>query len=815
MGISLKAKIISIMVALSVVGLAIYANSSLQIYKKDKTALLYDYVANETQSKATFIAHTIDSLDMLASTIISNISQKTNYLQKNTVDYLKNNKNILGIYFHLDLPKLRELILTESNIQKKYVDWELFKNKDLGLTSSKEGEVFFYKKPIKNKEGFILIVFKDINLNGMIESSQESMNLLFEPNSIIGKNLDIAQNELLMILQNKFEKQMANFGLFEISIKQVNYILSFARIKNSNWIAITLKNQKKVFETQNIFVDQSIMYFLIIISIALLVGTISSRWLTWNLDKLAFGAHEMGLGNFKYKINIKTGDEFQSLANAYNQMGEKIFGLMQELKDYNMRLEIMVEERTAELKKITDIQKSMLNSLGQAFVMIDNENNILPIYSKISEDMFEEIPNKVKPHNILSIDDNDAQNYSDLFNFTFNKTISIDDLKALIPEKRSNSKNQIIHLDYAPIINSENENIDYIMIIGTDKTKEIESIEKFEREWNYSKMINKLASNKFVANKLITDSEEMLDSCEKDLFHKDVSNLIKIQRKIHTIKGNFSYFNIKEISDLAHEAESHLDLAIKNNSYSEKTSEYVLKLKREINSFLETHDGILQHKDSIDSKQINIFDLKTFHSQLSDHFAQDFEKKFLHSPIKPYFQIYPQLVHDLAEKNNKKIQLVLSGEENKIPDRNWSELFNSFIHFIRNSIDHGIENEEERTILNKPIPGTIGIDFKIVNDNLCIKLYDDGRGLDWKKLANKDSMIKSEQDALNKIILGGLSQNDNVTELSGRGVGVSALFEMVTKWDGKYEIINQVGNGFSIFITLPLYSKINKIGKAV
>ena len=133
--------------------------------------------------------------------------------------------------------------------------------------------------------------------------------------------------------------------------------------------------------------------------------------------------------------------------------------------------------------------------------------------------------------------------------------------------------------------------------------------------------------------------------------------------------------NIKEISDLAHEAESHLDLAIKNNSYSEKTSEYVLKLKREINSFLETHDGILQHKDSIDSKQINIFDLKTFHSQLSDHFAQDFEKKFLHSPIKPYFQIYPQLVHDLAEKNNKKTNSVKKITKNAIHFVIWKIIY--------------------------------------------------------------------------------------------------------------------------------------------
>jgi len=813
MRISLKTKIITIMLALSVIGLAIYAKSSLQIYKQDKTALLFDYVANETQSKASFIAHTIDSLDILSNTIVSNISQKTNYLPKNTVEYLKKNKNILGIYFHMELPKLEELVLIETSIQKKYVNWSLFKNQDSGLSSAVDGEIFYFKKVINNQQGFILIALKDIDLSGMINSNEESLNLLFRDNEIIAKNLNNFKHELYSVLKSKFEKQKANFGLFEMKFNNINYILSFAKIKNSNLFTVTMKNQKKVFEAQDLFVDQSIVYLFIIISLALLVGTIASRWLTWNLDKLAHGAYEMGQGNFRYKIDIQTGDEFQSLANSYSQMGEKIFGLMQELKDYNLRLEKMVEERTAELKKITDIQKSMLNSLGQAFVMVDRQNSILPIYSKISEEMFEVKPNEVRSNDILAVAEDQAENFLDLFNFTFNNTITMDDLKAIAPDKRNNTKNQIIHLDYAPIINSENNEIDYIMIIGTDKTKEIESIEKFEREWNYSKMINKLASNKFVANKLLSDSKEMLDSCERDLIKNDLENLIKVQRKIHTIKGNFSYFNVKVIADLAHEAETHLDEAIKNKSKSSSIAHYVHRLKSEISNFIESYDGILQHKESADSKQINIHDLKSFYSLLQDNLAKDFELKFLQTPIKPFFQIYPQLISELAEKNNKNIGLVLSGSDCRLPDRNWSELFNSFIHFIRNSIDHGIENAEERNLLNKPVQGTIGIDFKIVKDSLCVTLSDDGRGVDWKKLANKDPMIKSEEDALNKIMLGGISENDHVTELSGRGVGVSALFEMIKNWNGSYQITNDLGRGFSIKMTIPLYAKVKMLGK--
>jgi hypothetical protein len=83
------------------------------------------------------------------------------------------------------------------------------------------------------------------------------------------KNLNNFKHELYSVLKSKFEKQKANFGLFEMKFNNINYILSFAKIKNSNLFTVTMKNQKKVFEAQDLFVDQSIVYLFIIISLSL------------------------------------------------------------------------------------------------------------------------------------------------------------------------------------------------------------------------------------------------------------------------------------------------------------------------------------------------------------------------------------------------------------------------------------------------------------------------------------------------------------------------------------------------------------------
>jgi two-component system, chemotaxis family, sensor kinase CheA len=816
MKISLKTKIITTMIALSVITLAIYAKSSMNIYKRDKTALIFDYIANQTQSKALFISHTMESFDILANTILANISEKSNYLPKSTVDYLKKNKKIIAIHFHMNVAKLEELTLIETETKKTINDWPFLRNLATGLSIAPTKDRFFFKKNLKNNLGFIVITFSDSDLASMVESNQDSLNFFVKSNEIIAKNLTYQEDELRKSFFNKINGQNTSFGLFESKILNSNYIISYAKVVNTDIYAVTMKNQSKIFESQDFFVDIAISYLFIIASLALLVGAIASRWLTWNLEKLSLGANQIGNGNFKYKIEINTKDEFQALAKSYNDMGEQIFTLMQELRDHNLHLEKMVEKRTHELKKITDIQNSMLNSLGQAFVMIDKEKNILPIYSKISEDLFEVVPTDSNPIEILAIPDSESQPYNDLLSFAFNKIISISDLTALAPSKRSNSKKQIIHLNYAPIINSENNDIDYIMVIGTDKTKEIESIEKFKIEYNNSQMINKLASNKFTANKLISDSLNMLSLCQAKLKMLTKENLLQIQRKIHTIKGNFSYFNIKQIANLANETENELDKIINNQESTLSVDKLITTLIHEITTFTEKHEGILHFRDSITHKQIEIDNLLSFHQKLPSNreLSVEFQKMFLYTPIKPYLQIYPALVAELAEKSNKEINFITNGTDHRLPDGDWSELFNSFVHFIRNSIDHGIETPEERLSNNKSKAGTIEFSFEIKDELLYMRLSDNGRGIDWKKLSQKDATIRNEDDALKAIIRGGVSEKSEVSELSGRGVGVSAIFEMIKKRNGEYALKNKPGEGFSIESIIPLQTFEKKIRKA-
>ena len=123
--------------------------------------------------------------------------------------------------------------------------------------------------------------------------------------------------------------------------------------------------------------------------------------------------------------------------------------------------------------------------------------------------------------------------------------------------------------------------------------------------------------------------------------------------------------------------------------------------------------------------------------------------------------------------------------------------------------DHGIETEQERVSAGKDATGEIKFGFKVLGDKLEISLSDDGRGILWEKIAKKDPSITNEQEAIQRIMMGGISSKDEVSDVSGRGVGVSSLFSMVQKWNGDIQVINHPGQGMALKIQVPLKKNAN------
>lgn len=814
--ISVKVKVLAIIISLSVFGLIIFSYLSFTTYKDDKLAFIYDYLSNETQSKSMIFSSTIENHDLMISSIIPKIDFKTKSLPTPTLNFLNSDPRLVGLYYQIPHNDFFEnVVLFESEIGTKETwSWASLKEAPLGMSllDGQKGYVL-YKKNLATSNSFVAMIFKQMEIANLLESSPDRFSLLVNDREIISRDaLPIEQDSLKKVFEHVTELKSTS-GLFEMKLTEGDYFVSFSKLGQSKLLLISMIKSKKVLMVQDVFFYQVLGFLVLMASISLLVGTLAARWLTWHIDNLTLAAREIANENFDINIEVTSSDELGVLAQSFNGMSKKIKNLLSELKKYTVELEVLVEERTRDLQNLTDIQKGMLDSLGQGFVIVDKNHSILPVYSKVASDMFEVIPDRSRPGEILQLKKEDENSFNELHDLVFQNILGFDDMVKLSPDMRTNSKDQKIQLNYAPIRKGEETDTEYILIIGTDKTAEIENMEKFKKEVSFSKMIKKVASNRFSLNKIIMDSMSMLDDCSNIMDRPETKYPIRtVQRLVHTVKGSFSAFYIVEIQAMAHELESFLekyyDVEYCPEEIRAYVSEKISHLKIGIESYIDRFDEIIQFKESITHKQISFQDLKDFSAFLAKKeaaLAQAFESQFFKLPVTPFFQMYPEMVEDLSRKLNKKVRFRVEGGDLLLPQSGpWGELFNQFVHFLRNSMDHGIEPPSKRIEKGKSEVGEIVFKFEKINNKLKITLQDDGGGIDWERIAKKDSSVKSKQDAIERIKFGGVSSKDEVSDISGRGVGVSAIFEVVSKLGGQAEMFSELNQGTSVTIEIQI-----------
>jgi two-component system chemotaxis sensor kinase CheA len=181
-------------------------------------------------------------------------------------------------------------------------------------------------------------------------------------------------------------------------------------------------------------------------------------------------------------------------------------------------------------------------------------------------------------------------------------------------------------------------------------------------------------------------------------------------------------------------------------------------------------------------------------------------------PIKQTFQKMTRLVRDASHKMNKKVNLVLAGEDTELDKNVVEQIGDPLVHMLRNSVDHGIESAEVRRSLGKPEVGTINLDAYYQGDRIMIRVADDGKGLDRDVLIAKavengvvrEGEILSDQEAFNLIFMAGFSTAKEVTDISGRGVGMDVVRRNIEKLRGQIFTESEKGRGTTITISLPL-----------
>lgn len=188
-----------------------------------------------------------------------------------------------------------------------------------------------------------------------------------------------------------------------------------------------------------------------------------------------------------------------------------------------------------------------------------------------------------------------------------------------------------------------------------------------------------------------------------------------------------------------------------------------------------------------------------------------------------------RIVRDMSKKLGKKAELIIVGENTEVDKNIIEHIGDPLMHIIRNSMDHGLEDEEERRNVCKNPVGSITIEAKNMGGDVLINVTDDGRGLDRDKILKRaiengiiagDGSGLSNKEIFATIFTPGLSTNDQVTEYSGRGVGMDVVIKEIEKVRGTVSVDSKKGEGTTVSIKIPLTiaildGMIIKVGKSI
>ena len=289
--------------------------------------------------------------------------------------------------------------------------------------------------------------------------------------------------------------------------------------------------------------------------------------------------------------------------------------------------------------------------------------------------------------------------------------------------------------------------------------------------------------------------------------NQNVSLISSLVNRVSEVYGD----NVKDMKTIA----SEIIFAIKSG---ETREEVIVSLV----------DSLSEDVEKLENLSSVVLDIKSKFEDLSNsirlfnNISIELQEKITDLrliPIDYLFSRLPRFVRETADMMGKEVNLIIKGQDTKLDKSVIDEVFDPIVHLIRNSIDHGIESKEERMKLGKSPKGNIIVEAFNEGNSVIIRVKDDGRGIDFEKIKKKgiekglikDGIDYSKEQLLSLIFLPGFSTKDEVSNISGRGVGMDIVKAKVEKLRGSISISTSEGKGTVFLIKLPLTVAIMKV----
>lgn len=510
--------------------------------------------------------------------------------------------------------------------------------------------------------------------------------------------------------------------------------------------------------------------------------------------------------------------QYDSIEESYMQFEEQVATVIQSSQVSSNEL----IKANAELENLNIAINAMLDGLGQGLLFFDKSGLCSTVHSKACLILLEGNPAGKHIADVLKLSGNDHTNIVDWVDLVFasDSALSFDDMREIAPSSYKHSSNFFIKLEYKPLFGSDGK-IKNVLIIATDLTKEEEAKRQVQETLSKAMATLRIARNRNYFLRFIAQFREIFMESDFTELKTTDANFAQFKRDVHTIKGLSGTFHLDSLTQVLHDFESSLNGA--EGEIEDLLMEYYYKLNENFNVSVQFAKTILGTEFETFGSSVSIQSKKIFSlaSEIKENIkagmnAEDISEKLIKSliavPVREIFANFNLQLQELADRSGKMVNNCLFvGENFVILPEKYEGMVSSLVHVARNIIDHAIDEPEVRTQFGKLPKGYITVQTEKDGDNFTISISDDGNGIDTDilrvKLASRINQAEldamSDEELMQHIFDDNISTKDAVSELSGRGVGMSAVKAEVEKLGGKVLVTSQIGKGTQLNMTMP------------
>lgn len=567
------------------------------------------------------------------------------------------------------------------------------------------------------------------------------------------------------------------------------------------------------------------------------------------VQELAAAADIIKGGDYRKPVVVESDDEIGDLAGTFEAMRQTV-------QSYTEHLEELI---AAKMRQVRDI----LDNVEQGLFVMGFDGTISPEYSRSAPLILgvEKLENLSTSLHLMPSQLDDLLGWLALVKVKsatmrwekLVKVAPIQDMEVTSPD----GDVRFIRFRYQKMFDSKGD-VEKIMVLVSDETeaRRIERVvaEEKERHENEVRTILGLVNNLPEAihdffkdtEKRFGDLRDLMESMHKRSvmardrfpdgpdFHPMADEISRLFRDLHTIKGNAGTYGFESLARLAHRSEDVLEdlkepISVRTSNTLSSLLELMGKMEAAYEEILHTEkrlagsgaggDTLVQVSEG---KIEHLERLATALDHVSTHVVGDVEairpllqacRSLRKVPLARLGEKYRTLVQRISEKLEKQVVFHVLPASTEVDPHFFGPIDEALVHMLRNSIDHGIETPSVRVAAGKPELGSIVMEVAIAEDQITIQLSDDGNGIDSERVVRKaleEGLVSpsqvdalSEDQKLGLIFESGVSTSGVVTDISGRGVGMSAVRDCVEALGGRISLSSRLHEGTQVVIQLP------------